>query len=63
MDYIFTVKGNQPTLHDALRGLFERALDGGALVLADVVGEPSLAVFTLANQIGFSAARQSIAFS
>jgi predicted transposase YbfD/YdcC len=27
-DYLLAVKGNQPTLHDALRGLFERALDG-----------------------------------
>jgi predicted transposase YbfD/YdcC len=26
--YLLTVKGNQPTLHDAMRGLFERALDG-----------------------------------
>jgi predicted transposase YbfD/YdcC len=26
--YLLAVKGNQPTLHDALRGLFERALDG-----------------------------------
>src|SRR5262245_49801686 len=25
--YLLTVKGNQPTLHDALRALFERALD------------------------------------
>ncbi len=27
--YLLAVKDNQPTLHDALRGLFERALDGG----------------------------------
>jgi predicted transposase YbfD/YdcC len=26
--YLLTVKGNQPTLRDAMRGLFERALDG-----------------------------------
>jgi predicted transposase YbfD/YdcC len=27
-EYVVCVKGNQPALHDALRGLFERALDG-----------------------------------